>query len=38
METLSQDPQGFQVLLEIKVLLVCLDLKEKEDTQEDQGS
>lgn len=26
METLSQDPQGFQVLLEIQVHLVCLDL------------
>lgn len=37
-ETLSQDPQGLQVLLEIQVHLACLDLKETEDTREGQGS
>lgn len=37
METLSQDPKVFQVLLEVQVLLGRLDLKETGDIREDQG-
>lgn len=37
METLFQDPKGFQVLLEIQVHLGRKVLKEREDTREGLG-